>query len=155
MNAAATARAESPATSAVEAIRPAEFQAALDRALRLVASDERVGPLLAATKMRMRLEFSDCGLAVNLDASDPGAAPLGWSFGDQPGWRPRLVLQMDAAVANRYLQGHESLAIALARGQARFRGDSRAALVYLPATRLLCESYRRVVRDRYPALACS
>ena len=154
MSATAATKAETPARSAVEAVSPAEFQAALDRTLRLVASDERLGPLLSATKMRMRLEFADCGLALNLDAADPRAAPLSWSFGDQPGWRPKLVLQMDAAVANRYLQGHESLAIALARGQARFRGDSRAALVYLPATRLLCDSYRRVVHDEYPALAC-
>ena len=43
---------------------------------------------------------------------------------------------MSAEVANRYLQGRESLAIAIARGQVRCRGESRAALAYLPAARL-------------------
>jgi hypothetical protein len=59
---------------------------------------------------------------------------------------------MDSGVANRFLQGRESLAIALARGQAHCRGESRTALLYLPATRLLCEPYRQAVRSGYPAL---
>ena len=41
---------------------------------------------------------------------------------------------MSAAVANRYLQGAQSLAIAIARGQVRCRGESRVALS-LPARR--------------------
>jgi hypothetical protein len=149
------ATAERTAERAAAAVRPAEFQAALDRALEAAARDDRVRPLLAATKMRMRLEFSDCELALNLNAADPEQGGLAWSFGDDPGWRPKLVLRMDAAIANRYLQGRESLAIALARGQAHFRGDSKAALLYLPATRLLCDSYRRVIASDYPDLAVS
>ena len=58
---------------------------------------------------------------------------------------------MDSDVANRYLQGRESLAIAIARGQVAVRGDSRIALLYLPALRLICEPYRRVVETEYPA----
>ena len=60
---------------------------------------------------------------------------------------------MPAEVANRYLQGRESLAIAIAHGQVSCKGDSRVALLYLPATRLLCEPYRRVVETEFPALA--
>ena len=60
---------------------------------------------------------------------------------------------MSAEVANRYLQGRESLAIAIARGQVRCRGGSRAALPYLPAARLICEPYRRVVEAEFPDLA--
>ena len=43
---------------------------------------------------------------------------------------------MDSATANGYLQGRESLAVAIARGQVRCSGDLKTALVYLPALRL-------------------
>ena len=151
MSAAAATRSGRSAKGAVS-VRPAAFQAALDRALRHATSDERVSSLLAATRIRMRFEFPDSGLSLNVAASEQGGS-LDWSFGEPPEWSPKLVLTMDSAIANRYLQGRESLAIALARGQARFDGDSRAALVYQPATRLLSGPYRRVVEDEFPELA--
>jgi hypothetical protein len=151
LSATAAKTTRAPAASASRAIRPAEFQAALDQALRDASADERLAPLLAAARIRMRFEFPDSGLALNV-TTDPEQGGLRWSFGEDPGWHPELELAMDSAVANRYLQGRESLAIALARGQARFRGDSRAALVFLPATRLLCEPYRRIVEAEYPGL---
>jgi hypothetical protein len=60
---------------------------------------------------------------------------------------------MDSATANAYLQGKESLAVAIARGKVRCSGESRVALLYLPALRLVVEPYRRLVRERYPHLA--
>ena len=78
---------------------------------------------------------------------------LSWSFSDDPGWSPKLVLRMTCGVGNRYLQGRESLAIAIARGQVRHRGEPRAAMLYLPAARLFCEPYRQVIQSRYPELA--
>ena len=62
---------------------------------------------------------------------------------------------MTCAVANRYLLGSESLAIALARREVRCEADSRVALLYLPAARLLSDSYRRVVEADFPALAAA
>jgi hypothetical protein len=128
-----------------------EFRAALDETLAAADADERIGPLIRATKLRMRLEFTDSDLALNIAAAE-GERNLIWSFGN-PDWTPKLELEMDAAVANRYLQGRESLAIAIAHGQVRVLGESRVALHYLPAARLLCEPYREVVEARYPALA--
>jgi hypothetical protein len=145
----ATAKASS------EAVRPAEFQAALHKALEIARDDERIGPLLAATRMRMRFEFTDCGLALNVVATGGEEGRVEWSFGDDPAHPAKLELLMDSGIANRYLQGSESLAIAIARGQARFRGDSRMALFYLPATKLLCEPYRRVVEAEHPDLVIS
>jgi hypothetical protein len=152
MGTTATATATRGRTSAGAGVPVAEFRAALDEALAAADADQRIGPMIGATKLRLRLEFPDCGLAVNIAASD-GERNLTWSFDDRPGWSPRLELEMDAAVANRYLQGRESLAIAIARGQVRVRGESRTALMYLPAARLLCEPYRQVVEARYPGLA--
>ena len=62
---------------------------------------------------------------------------------------------MPAAVANRYLQGRESLAIAIARGEVSCKGEPRTALLYLPAARLLGEPYRRVVEAEFPALVAA
>jgi hypothetical protein len=42
-----------------------------------------------------------------------------WIFDGEADWEPRLVLQMDAETANAYLQGRQSLAIALARQRTR------------------------------------
>lgn len=143
--------ATSASATAAPSARAEDFRAALDRALAEAAADEKIGPLLGATAMRMRFEFPDCDFSLNV-ASAEGRRGLRWSFGDDEQWPAKLVLRMDSTVANRYLQGRESLAIAIARRRARFRGESGTALLYLPATRLLCEPYRRVVEAEFPDL---
>ena len=133
-----------------DAVRVKEFRAALEQALERAAADERIGPLIAATGLRMRMRFPDAGLVLSL-ASTEGSRGLVWSFGEVA-WNPKFELTMDSATANRYLQGRESLAIAIARGQVSYRGESRTALLYLPAARLLCDPYREVIRAGFPDL---
>ena len=130
-----------------------EFRAALERALTEADSDERIGPLICATRMRLRFVFDDVGLQLNL-AAFADDERFSWSFG-AVAWEPKLTLAMNSDVANRYLLGRESLAIAVARGQVRVRGDSRAAMLYLPAARLISEPYTRVVESAFPALAAA
>lgn len=142
---AATATASSAPSATV-----ARFREALDLALTEADADERLGPLLSATHLRLRLEFTDADLGLNLAAGE-GEHNLTWSFG-APTWPALLVLAMPVAVANRFLQGAESLAVGLARGQVRCTGESRAALRYLPATRLLAGCYRTVVERDFPDL---
>jgi len=138
--------------AAALSLRREQIQAALERALGEVDADDRLGPLIGATRLRMRFEFTDLGMVLNVAAAE-GGHNLAWSFADDPGWSSKLTLIMTSEVANRYLQGRESLAIAIARGQVSFEGDSRTALLYLPAARLIAEPYRRVVEADYPALA--
>ncbi len=130
-----------------------DFRAALERALTEAELDDRIRPLICATGMRLRLVFTDIGLELNVAAS-PDDQRLEWSFGEVD-WEPRLTLEMETEIANRYLLGRESLAIALARRQVRVRGDTRTALLYLPATRRICEPYRRVVESAFPTLAAA
>ena len=127
-----------------------DFRNALDRALAEADADERLGPLLGATRLRLRFEFTDTGLELNVAAGE-GDRNLTWAFGDAE-WRAQLELAMETPIANRFLQGSESIAIAIARGQVRLSGGSRAALRYLPATRLLAGPYRRVVERDFPDL---
>jgi hypothetical protein len=130
-----------------------EFRELLERALAEVDGDERTGALLRASGLRIRFSFPDLGLALNVAASDDPGHHLRWAFSDDVDWEPKLELEMNSDVANAYLQGVESLAIALARRRVRCSGDSRVALLYVPAIRLICEPYRRVVSSGYPHLA--
>src|SRR5215212_7746399 len=90
-----------------------EFRQLLDQALAEANSDERSGPFLRATGMRMRFEFPDLKLVLNVAAGEDGDSHLRWEFSDDVAWEPRLRLTMDSDVANAYLQGKESLAIAI------------------------------------------
>lgn len=132
-----------------------EFQELLDQALSELDADEKSGPLVRAAGLRMRFEFTDLGMVLNVAASEEPGHHLRWEFSDAADWEPRLKLRMDSRFANAYLQGKESLAIAIARGKVRCSGESRFALIYLPAMRLVVEPYRRLVREGYPHLALS
>jgi hypothetical protein len=118
-----------------------------------VDSEDRAGTLLRATGLRLRFEFPDLDLVLNVAATEDGDHHLRWGFADSAEWKPKLELRMDSAVANAYLQGRESLAIALARRQVRCSGEARVALLYVPAIRMLCGPYRRIVESDYPHLA--
>ncbi len=136
---------------ATKTARRVELREALELALAEVDADDRVGPLVGATRLRMRFEFTDLGLALNV-AGDQGDHNITWSFDPDPGWKPKLTLRMTSEVANRCLQGRESLAVALARREVRCDGESRTALLYLPATRFLFDAYRRTVERDFPEL---
>ena len=125
----------------------------LDRTLADLDRDERMGPLIRATGLRLRLECPDVGLVLNVAASERPERHLRWTFSDEVDWEPRLELRMSSAVANAYLQGKESLAVAIARGKVKVRGESKVALLYVPTTRLIVEPYRRSVRELHPDLA--
>lgn len=136
-------------TGSAAAPDAAEFRAAIERAFELAEADEAIGPAICATEPRLRFEFTD-GELLHVWAGADGH--LRWSF-EPVEWAPKLVLSMSTDTANRYLQGRESLAIAIAHGKVKVRGGARAALRYLPATRMLCEPYRRVVAAGFPSLA--
>jgi hypothetical protein len=128
----------------------AELTEVLDRLLRRADADEQIGPLLRAARMRTRFVFTDLGVRLNLaSASKDLDRCLEWSFADRPPWTPLLSLEMDSAVANSYLQGLESLPVAIARNRVRCRCDTRAALQFLPAAQLLSAPYRELISADY------
>ena len=129
-----------------------EFRELLDEALSELDVDEKAGPLLRAAGLRMRFDFPDLGMVLNVAASEEPGHHLRWEFSDAVDWEPKLTFSMDSQIANAYLQGKESLAIAIARGRVRYKGDTRCALLYVPALRLVAEPYRRLVRREYPHL---
>ena len=150
----ATASPAATTAGAPGAERREQLREALELALAAADKDERVGPLIGATRLRMRFEFTDLEVSLNVSAA-AGDHNIEWSFADDPGWVPKLVLRMTSEVANRYLQGRESLAIGIARREVRCEGESRIALLYLPATRFLNDSYRAVVERDFPDLVAA
>lgn len=135
-----------------EEIDASEFRAAVERAFELAESDEKIGPAICAAKPRLRFVFTDSDLVLHVWAQDDGR--LRWSF-DAVEWQPKLTLTMSMQTANRFLQGSESIAVAIARGEVKVLGSAQAALRYLPATRMLREPYRRVIAERHPELAAA
>lgn len=135
------------------AIRGQDLRELLERTLRDLNEDDTRGPLLRAADVRLRLRISDAGLVVDVAPSDAPDRYLRWSFDGQVDWDPQLELEMGSDVANAYLQGRESVAIAIARRRVRCRCDSRAALVFLPVLKLIAEPYKRIVDSEYPHLA--
>jgi hypothetical protein len=131
----------------------AELRGVLDEVLADVDVDTKAGSLLRAAGLRVRFRFPDLGMVLNVAPSDEPGHHLRWTFSDQGGWEPKLELVMNSEVANAYLQGRENLAIAIARGRVRASGDTRCALLYVPALRLVVDSYRRQVRAGHPHLA--
>ena len=141
-----------PATTNPRATDAEDYREVLDRALHELDGDPRSGSLLQAAGLSLRIELTDLDLVLRVAASDEGDHHLRWTFIDtsEPA---KLDLRMDSATANAYLQGQESLAIAIARGKVRCSGESRVALLYVPALRLVVEPYRRLVREGYPHMA--
>jgi hypothetical protein len=130
----------------------ADLRTVLDEVLADVDADDRAGSLLRAAGLRVRFRFPDLGMVLNVAPSEEAGHHIRWSFADVGDWEPKLELVMDSEVANAYLQGRESLAIGIARGRVRAKGDTRCALLYVPALRVVVDSYRRQVRARHSRL---
>lgn len=130
-----------------------ELQQVLDDLLTAVDADPEAGPRLRNAKVAHRFLFPDMDVVLNVNGLEEGPECLQWAFSEDISWKPQLTFEMDSPVANRYLQGEENLAIALARRRIRLTGfKARAALEFLPTSGRLIEHYRRIVARDYPHL---
>ena len=59
---------------------------------------------------------------------------------------------MSSETANRYFQGKENVAIAIARRRIKAGGDVKAALAIIPITKPLFGRYREMIAADYPHL---
>jgi hypothetical protein len=62
-------------------------------------------------------------------------------------------MTMNSTIANKYFQGKENVAMAIARRRIKTGGDVKAALALIPITKPIYERYRDLVADEYPHLA--
>ena len=130
-----------------------EFREVMDRTFALMSEDPDMGARLRAADVPQRFEFPDVDLVMNIRAAADGEpGNLHWEWSDDVDWDPRVRMTMSTETANRYFQGKENVAMAIARRRIKTGGDVRAALEILPITKPVFERYLDMVRAEYPHL---
>src|SRR6201991_659336 len=137
----------------------AEFESArgvregIDEGFRMRDADTDMGPKLRDADCPQRFEFSDVDLVVNIRAATPEeAGNLHWEWSDDVDWKPKVQMTMSSETANKYFQGKENVAIAIARRRIKTSGDVKAALSLIPVTKPVYAQYTALVEAEYPHL---
>src|SRR6201996_6271007 len=131
---------------------PQEFREVIDRTFTLMSEDPDMGPKLRDADTPQRFEFTDLDLVVNIRAGGSDEPNLVWTWSDDIAWEPRVKMTMSSETANKYFQGKENVAIAIARRRIKTGGDVKAALAIIPITKPLYARYREMVAADYPHL---
>ncbi len=133
---------------------PAEFREVMDRVFTMMSEDEQMGPALRDADVPQRFEFPDMDAVINIRAAQAGEdGNLLWEWTDDVDWEPRVRMTMSSETANKYFQGKENVAMAIARRRIKTGGDVKAALAIMPLTKPVFERYRAMLADEYPHLA--
>ena len=131
-----------------------EFREVMDRIFTMMSDDPDMGPKLRDADVPQRFEFDDVDLVVNIRAAASGEdGNLHWEWTDDVDWSPKVKMSMKSTTANKYFQGKENIAMAIARRRIKTGGDVKAALSLIPITKPIEERYRAMVADEYPHLA--
>jgi hypothetical protein len=130
----------------------AEFREVMDRTFALMSDDPDMGPRLREADTPQRFEFTDVEMVVNIRSGDQGEPNLAWEWTDDISWEPKVRMAMSSETANRYFQGKENVAIAIARRRIKAGGDVKAALAIIPITKPLFAHYREMIAADYPHL---
>jgi len=132
---------------------PKEFKEIIDRVFSMMDEDPDMGPKLRDADVPMRYEFDDVDLVANIRAARPGEdGNLHWEWSDDVDWKPRVKMAMSSEVANKYFQGKENVAMAIARRRIKSGGDVKAALALMPVTKPVFAQYRAMLEAEYPHL---
>ena len=130
-----------------------ECRAVIGRAFELMSRDPDMGPRLQDADTPQRFEFPDFDLVVNVAAADEGSRDcLKWEWSDDVPWEPDVVMTMNSDVANRYFQGKENIAMAIARRRIKTSGNVKKALALVPVTKPVFKLYREMLEKEYPHL---
>ena len=130
-----------------------EFREVMDRVFAMMDEDPAMGPQLRDADVPQRFEFDDVDLVVNIRAARPGEdGNLHWAWSDDVDWQPKVRMAMSSETANKYFQGKETIAVALARRRIKSGGDVKAALSLMPITKPVFARYRAMLEAEYPHL---
>jgi hypothetical protein len=133
---------------------PDEFREVMDRVFELMSTDPDMGPKLREARTPQRFVFPDVDKVVNITAADDDAGDenLRWEWTDDVPWEAEVEMKMDSAVANRYFQGKENIAMAIARRRIKTSGNVKKALALVPITKPVFDQYRDMLEAEYPHL---
>lgn len=131
-----------------------EFRAVIDEAFTLMSTDPEIGPKLRDAEVPQRFEFADMDLVVNITYAPEVTAGqnLRWEWSDDVDWEPDVKMKMSADVANRYFQGEENVAMAIARRRIKTSGNVKKALALMPIVKGVFPQYRQMLEEKYPHL---
>jgi hypothetical protein len=130
-----------------------EFRQVMDKVFTMMSTDPEMGPKLRAAETPQRFEFPDVDLVVNVTYSeDAGDQNLRWEWTDDVPWEPDVKMTMDSDIANRYFQGKENVAMAIARRRIKTSGNVKKALALIPITKPIYERYRAMLEAEHPHL---
>jgi hypothetical protein len=133
---------------------PDEFREVVDQIFSMMDEDPDMGPKLRDADVPQRFEFTDVDMVVNIRAAaEDEDGNLYWEWTDDVDWEPRVKMAMSSETANRYFQGKENVAVAIARRRIKSGGDVKAALSLIPITKPIYARYRALVERDYPHLA--
>jgi len=131
-----------------------EFREVMDRVFEMMSTDPEMGPKLREAETPQRFEFPDLDLVVNItsrDAEEDGQNLI-WEWSDDVDWDPDVKMTMDSDVANKYFQGKENVAMAIARRRIKTSGNVKKALALIPITKPVESMYRDMLESEYPHL---
>jgi len=127
--------------------------AVIDAIFSMMDADPEMGPKLRDADTPQRFEFSDFDIVVNIRAAREGEdGNLHWEWSDDVAWKPKVEMTMSSEVANRYFQGKENVAMAVARRRIKTSGDLKAALALIPITNAIHDPYREYLESEKPHL---
>jgi len=130
-----------------------ELREVIDAVFSMMDADSEMGPKLRDADTPQQFEFSDFDVVVNIRAAtDDEAGNLYWEWSDDVDWKPKVRMTMSSEVANRYFQGKENVAMAVARRRIKTGGDMKAALDLIPVTKPIYALYREYLEREKPHL---
>src|SRR5215210_4959495 len=116
---------------------PEEFREVMDRVFELMSTDPDMGPKLRDAETPQRFVFPDLDEVVNITFNDDD-------------WEAEVEMKMDSGVANKYFQGKENIAMAIARRRIKTSGNVKKALALVPITKPIEGMYRDMIEAEYP-----
>jgi hypothetical protein len=132
---------------------PDEVVEVMDQIFAMMSEDPEMGPRLQEADVPQRFAFADVDLVVNIRAARDGEdGHLHWEWSDDVDWEPKVKMEMSSETANRYFQGKENVAMAIARRRIKTGGDVKAALSLIPITKPIYQRYKDLVAAEYPHL---
>jgi SCP-2 sterol transfer family len=131
-----------------------EFREVMDHVFEIMSTDPDMGPKLRDAETPQRFEFPDLDLVVNITsaADNSDGNNLVWQWSDDVDWEPDVKMTMDSDVANKYFQGKENVAMAIARRRIKTSGNVKKALALIPITKPVYAMYREYLEAEHPDL---
>ena len=126
----------------------------MDKPFEIMSTDPEMGPRMRAAETPQRFEFPDLDLVVNITFAPEvtDGRNLRWEWSDDVPWEYEVEMTMDSDVANRYFQGRENIAMAIARRRIKSSGNIKKALALAPITKPVFAKYKAMVEADYPHL---